>query len=127
MLQVTYEIRNSDWVRRTPRVATTTSNSAPWRSIWMRPGTMGPSGQVRREVRPFYWDQNTKTYSGVLTTVSNPSKVKTDGTGSPAICGRGNFTDLPGYVARVDGLYPVRLGLQVRLEHGLLTSRRSPI
>jgi hypothetical protein len=28
-------------------------------------------------------------YVGVLATVSNPNKVKTDGTGSPAVCGRG--------------------------------------
>jgi hypothetical protein len=93
MLQVTYMVRNSDWVLTNAArgnndiefCAVARHQTAAWNGTGpdARPfvGKYGPSA----------WDGS--NFSGVLTTVSNPSKVKTNGTGSPAVCGRGGFTD----------------------------------
>jgi hypothetical protein len=89
MLQVTYAIRNSEWVLTNAArgnqdiefCAVARHQTARWNGDGAEPRPF--SGKYG----PAQWDGT--NYSGVLTTVSNPSKVKTDGTGSPAVCGRG--------------------------------------
>jgi hypothetical protein len=90
MLQVTYMVRNSEWILSNAArgnndiefCAEARHQTADWN---------GDGGNPRPFVGkygPAQWDGT--NYSGVLTTVSNPSKVKTNGTGSPAVCGRGS-------------------------------------
>ena len=101
MLQVTYMVRNSDWVVTN---AARGNNDIELCAVAQHQEAARNNGvetdKFAGKYGPSTWDPNTKTYSGVLTTVSNPSKVKTDGTGSPAICGRGNFVDLSGVTWR---------------------------
>src|SRR5262245_34467206 len=89
MLQVTYMVRNSQWVL----TEATRGNQdiefcavARHQTAALNDGTHPFAGKYG----PATWDGT--NYSGVLDTVSNPSKVKTDGTGSPAVCGRGGAT-----------------------------------
>jgi hypothetical protein len=93
MLQVTYEVRNSDWVLTN---AARGNNDIELCAVAQHQDANLNNGadanKFAGKYGPSTWDSNTKTYSGVLTTVSNPSKVKSD----PAICGRGGFTDLSG-------------------------------
>jgi hypothetical protein len=89
LLQVTYAIRNSDWILTNAArgnndiefCAVARHQTARWNGDGAEPRPF--SGKYG----PAQWDGT--DYSFVLTTVSNPSKVKTDGTGSPAVCGRG--------------------------------------
>ena len=101
MLQVTYMVRNSDWVLTN---AARGNNDLELCAVAQHQEAARNNGvqadKFAGKYGPSTWDPNTKTYSGVLTTVANPSKVKTDGTGSPAICGRGNFVDLSGVTWR---------------------------
>jgi hypothetical protein len=98
MLQVTYMVRNSDWVLTNAArgnndiefCAEARHQTADWNGDGGHPRPF--DGKYGQSV----WDASTGMYSGVLTTVSNPTKVKTNGSGSPAICGRGGFTDLSG-------------------------------
>jgi hypothetical protein len=89
MLQVTYMIRNSDWVLTN---AARGNNDielcavAKHQTQALNDGAHPFSGKYGDAT----WDPSTGMYSGVLTTVANPTKVKTNGTGSPAVCGRGN-------------------------------------
>jgi hypothetical protein len=90
MLQITYMVRNSEWILTNAArgnndvefCAEARHQTAAWNGDGANPrpfaGKYGPA----------QWDGT--NYSGVLTTVSNPSKVKTNGTGSPAVCGRGS-------------------------------------
>ena len=110
MLQVTYMVRNSDWILTNAARGNndielcavakhsifTTQNDYP-----PSPSHLDGKGvPFTGKYGPATWDPSTGMFSGVLTTVSNPSKVKTDGKGSPAICGRGNFTDTSGVTWR---------------------------
>lgn len=101
MLQVTYMVRNSDWVLTNAargnndiELCAVAKHQDPLRNFG------ADADKFAGKYGPSTWDSSTGMYSGVLTTVSNPSKVKTDGTGSPAICGRGNFVDLSGVTWR---------------------------
>jgi hypothetical protein len=101
MLQVTYMVRNSDWVLTNAargnndiELCAVAKHQDPTRNTGLA------ADKFAGKYGPSTWDSTTHMYSGVLTTVSNPSKVKTDGTGSPAICGRGNFVDLSGVTWR---------------------------
>jgi hypothetical protein len=97
MLQVTYEVRNSDWIQTN---AARGNNDIELCAVAQHQDATRNNGAAADKFAgkygPSTWDQNTKTYSGVLTTVSNASKVKTD----PAICGRGGFTDVSGVTWR---------------------------
>ncbi len=92
MLQVTYMVRNSEWILSNAArgnndiefCAEARHQTADWN------GDGGNPRPFAGKYGPSTWDPSTGMYSGVLTTVSNPSKVKTNGTGSPAVCGRGN-------------------------------------
>ena len=82
MLQVTYLVRNSEWVL----TAATRGNQdidfcAEARHQFSTPGAkfVGKYGDAT-------FDPSTGMWSGVLATVSNPTKVKKD----PAVCGRGS-------------------------------------
>lgn len=101
MLQVTYMVRNSDWVLTN---AARGNNDIELCAVAQHQDPNRNTGAEADKFDGKYgrstWDPITKTYSGVLTTVSNPSKVKTNGTGSPAICGRGNFVDASGVTWR---------------------------
>jgi hypothetical protein len=98
MLQVTYMIRNSDWVLTN---AARGNNDlelcavAKHQTQALNDGAHPFSGKYGDAT----WDPSTGMYSGVLTTVSNPTKVKTNGTGSPAICARGSV-DISGVTWR---------------------------
>lgn len=100
MLIVTYMIRNSDWVLTNAArgnndiefCAVARHQTADWN------GDGGHPRPFFGKYGPAQWDGT--NYSGVLTTVSNPSKVKTDGTGSPAVCGRGGIQDVSGVTWR---------------------------
>jgi len=93
MLQVTYMIKNSDWVQTN---AARGNNDielcavAKHQTQALNDGSHGFIGKYG----PSSWDGT--NYSGVLTTVSNASKVKTD----PAVCGRGSFIDASGVTWR---------------------------
>jgi hypothetical protein len=83
MLQVTYMVRNSQWVL----TSATRGNQdiefcaeARHQLAALNDGAHPFAGKYG----PAQWDGT--NYSGVLTTVSNPSKVKTD----PVVCGRGS-------------------------------------
>jgi hypothetical protein len=97
MLQVTYMIKNSDWALTT---AARGNNDIELCAVAQHQDATRNNGadadKFAGKYGPSTWDQNTKTYSGVLTTVSNASKAKTD----PAICGRGGFTDVSGVTWR---------------------------
>src|SRR5262249_43936200 len=105
MLQITVEIRNSDWVLTN---AARGNNDIEFCAVTKhqdatKNGPPPPDGQGVPFVGKYgdaKWDPTTGMFSGVLTTVSNPSKVKTNGTGSPAVCGRGGFTDISGVTWR---------------------------
>ena len=110
MLQVTYMVQNSDWVLTN---AARGNNDIELCAVAQHQDATRNNGarcgQVRREVRTVDVGFETKTYSGVLTTVSNASKVKTD----PAdLRPRQLCRCFRGYLADVDGLHPVRLGLE---------------
>lgn len=93
LLQITYQVRNSDWVLTN---AARGNNDiefcvvARHQTQALNDGNNGFTGKYG----PSKWDGT--NYSGVLTTVSNPSKVKSD----PAVCGRGGFTDVSGVTWR---------------------------
>jgi len=93
MLQVTFMVRNSDWVLTN---AARGNNDLELCAVAQHQDANRNNGAAADKFAgkygPSTWDPNAKTYSGVLTTVSNASKVKND----PAICGRGGFTDLSG-------------------------------
>jgi hypothetical protein len=87
MLQVTYMVRNSQW---TLTAATRGNQDIDFCAVARHQTAALNDGQ-----HPFAgkygnaaWDG--ANYSGVLAAVSNPTKVNTDGTGSPAVCGRGS-------------------------------------
>ena len=128
MLQVTYMVRNSEWVLTNAArgnndiefCAEAKHRTSDWNGNGGRTRGRSPGSTAAAQ-----WDPSTGTTRASSTTVANPSKVKTDGTGSPAVCGRGNQdlpTGLPDYgdLANVDDVHPVRLGLQL---HGLETAR----
>jgi len=89
MLQVTYMVRNSEW---TQSAATRGNQDIEFCAVARHQTAALNDGQhaFAGKYGPAAWDGT--NYSGVLDTVSNPSKVKTDGTGSPAVCGRGGTT-----------------------------------
>ena len=91
MLQTTYRVRNSQWVL--------TNAARGNQDIEFCVQARHQDAAKNDGDHPFVgkyelsdWDGT--FYSGVLATVSNPNKVKTDGTGSPAVCARGS-QDLP--------------------------------
>jgi hypothetical protein len=87
MLQVTYMIRNSDWVlTNAARGNQDIELCAVAKHQDPALNNGAPANKFTGKYGPSTWDSSTGTYSGVLTIVSNPSKVKTN----PAICGRGN-------------------------------------
>jgi hypothetical protein len=87
MLQVTYLVRNSEWVLTS---ATRGNQDIEFcaEARHQRSALNDGAHPFAGKYGPAQWDGT--NYSGVLTTVSNPSKVKTNGTGSPAVCGRGS-------------------------------------
>jgi hypothetical protein len=91
MLQVTYMVRNSEWVLSN---AARGNNDIEFCAEARHQNPALNDGAAAHAFDGKYgkatWDPSTGMYSGVLTTVSNPSKVKTNGTGSPAVCGRGS-------------------------------------
>jgi hypothetical protein len=96
MLQVTYLIKNSDWILTNAARGNNDIEfcaEARHQIDTAENGFPPPTGTgvpFDGKYGPATWDPDTEMFSGVLTTVSNPSKVKTNGTGSPAVCGRGN-------------------------------------
>ena len=97
VLQITYGVRNSQWVLTNAargnndvefcveaKHQDATKNDYP-------PSAEHPTGHgvpFAGKYGPATWDPSTGMFSGVLQTVSNPSKVKSGG--NPAVCGRGN-------------------------------------
>jgi hypothetical protein len=87
MLQVTYMVRNSDWVlTNAARGNQDIELCAVGKHQDPDKNHGAAADKFAGKYGPSTWDPSTGMYSGVLTIVSNPSKVKTD----PAICGRGN-------------------------------------
>jgi hypothetical protein len=97
VLQITYGVRNSQWVITNAargnndvefcveaKHQDATKNDYP-------PSAEHPTGHgvpFAGKYGPATWDPSTGMFSGVLQTVSNPSKVKSGG--NPAVCGRGS-------------------------------------
>lgn len=82
MLQVTYMVRNSEWVL----TAATRGNQDIDFCAEARHQNATPGAKFLGKYGDATFDTSTGMWSGVLATVSNPSKVKTD----PAVCGRGS-------------------------------------
>jgi hypothetical protein len=82
MLQVTYMVRNSQWVL----TAATRGNQDIDFCAEARHQKSSPGAKFVGKYGDATFDTDTGMWSGVLATVSNPSKVKTD----PAVCAHGS-------------------------------------
>jgi len=82
MLQVTYMVRNSEWVL----TAATRGNQDIDFCAEARHQNATPGAKFVGKYGDATFDTSTGMWSGVLATVSNPTKVKKD----PAVCGRGS-------------------------------------
>jgi hypothetical protein len=82
MLQVTYMVRNSEWVL----TAATRGNQDIDFCAEARHQTATPGAKFVGKYGDATFDTSTGMWSGVLATVANPTKVKKD----PAVCGRGS-------------------------------------
>jgi len=81
MLQVTYMVRNSEWTL----TAATRGNQDIDFCAEARHQNSSPGEKFVGKYGDATFDTTTNMWSGVLATVSNPTKVKKD----PAVCGRG--------------------------------------
>jgi hypothetical protein len=96
LLKVTYRIRNSDWLLTEPAQGNQDIEFcaiARHQTVALNDGNHPFVGKYDVAFVDGF-------YVGVLATVSNPNKVATDGSGSPAVCQRGTTTDITGVTWR---------------------------
>jgi hypothetical protein len=90
MLQVNFYVRNSEWVQTNVSRGNQDADFCVAAHHQVQTNLNdGHHPFVGKYPGGVQWDSASGNYVGVLASVANPSKVKTDGTGSPAICQRG--------------------------------------
>ena len=93
LLKVVYRVRNTDWVRTDAsrgnndiEICAGARHGDPGRASWNAPNGTGNSTPFIGKYGAAQWNAGDDLFWGVLGSVANPSKVKTD----PVVCGSGN-------------------------------------